>query len=175
MLTFLTGGARSGKSSLAVRLAERSGLPVVFVATARPEGDDEWAARIERHRDERPAHWTTVEEQLDLAGALAAADPAAIVIVDCLTLWLANVLEAGAGGDDEVVAATAKAIDASTSRPGPVVVVSNEVGSSIVPMEAGSRRFRDLLGRVNGAWADRADRAFLVVAGRVIPLHELDG
>ena len=174
MLTFLTGGARSGKSTLAVRMANRAGLPVTFVATARPEGDEEWTGRIERHRTERPSEWTTVEEQHDLAAAVTDAHPDAFVIVDCLSLWLANMLEAGSG-DDDILAATTKAVDAATHRRGPVVVVSNEVGSSIVPMDAALRRFRDLLGRVNGTWATAADRAYLVVAGRVLPLAELDG
>lgn len=172
MLTFLTGGARSGKSSLAVALAERDGGPVVFLATARTSDDEEWTERVARHRAERPAAWTTVEEQVDLAAALSRIPDAAFVIVDCLTLWLANLLETGAD-EERVVAATGGAIDAAAARSGATVVVSNEVGSSIVPMDAGARRFRDLLGRVNATWAERADAAYLVVAGRVLALDRL--
>jgi adenosylcobinamide kinase / adenosylcobinamide-phosphate guanylyltransferase len=174
MLTFLTGGARSGKSTLAVTMAGRSGLPVVFVATARPDGDDEWRQRIERHRDERPGHWSTIEEPVDIAAAVATPADGAFLVVDCLTLWLANLLDTGAG-DDDVLAATNKAIDAARQRSGPVVGVSNEVGSGIVPVDAATRRFRDALGRVNAEWAGAADRAYLVVAGRALPLRELDG
>lgn len=172
MLTLLTGGARSGKSSLAVALAERVGGPVVFLATARTSDDEEWAARVARHRAERPAAWTTVEEAVDLGAAIGGVVPDAFLIVDCLTLWLANVLEAGAD-EDGVMVATAAALDAATARSGAIVVVTNEVGSSIVPMDAGARRYRDLLGRVNAAWAQRADHAYLVVAGRVLALDRL--
>ena len=173
MLTFLTGGARSGKSSLAVRLASDAGRPVVFVATGRPEGDDEWRDRVAQHRAERPGHWTTVEEQVDLVGALSGADGEVAVIVDCLTLWLTNVLEAG-WTDEDAIAVTAKAVEVARTRSGPTIVVSNEVGSATVPMEAGLRRFRDLLGRINATWAGGADRAVLVVAGLVLPLGQLD-
>jgi adenosyl cobinamide kinase/adenosyl cobinamide phosphate guanylyltransferase len=171
MLTFLTGGARSGKSTLAVRLAVASGLPVVFVATARPEGDDEWREKIDRHRNERPPTWTTVEESIDVAGAVAAADPGVALIVDCLTLWVANALDAGMR-EVEVEEAAQKAAAAAAARPGPTFVVTNEVGSSIVPVDPGVRRYRDLLGRVNATWAAAADRAYLAVAGRVLPLLE---
>jgi adenosyl cobinamide kinase/adenosyl cobinamide phosphate guanylyltransferase len=173
MLTFLTGGARSGKSSLAVRMAAASGLPVVFLATARPEGDDEWHERLARHRAERPQGWTTVEEPVELATAISAADGDAALVVDCLTLWVANVLDAGMD-DDDVEAAATKAASASLVRPGPTIVVSNEVGSSIVPVDPGVRRYRDVLGRVNVVFASTADRAYLTVAGRVLPLLDPD-
>jgi adenosylcobinamide kinase/adenosylcobinamide-phosphate guanylyltransferase len=169
MLTFLTGGARSGKSSLAVRLAAAAGAPVVFVATARPEGDDEWSERLARHRAERPADWTTIEESLDLVGAIAGPDSAACLVVDCLTLWVANSMEAGRS-EGEIEAEASKGVAAARARQGLTIVVSNEVGSSIVPVDLGARRFRDVLGRVNTVWATAADRAFLTVAGRVLPL-----
>ena len=173
MLTFLTGGARSGKSSLAVRMALASGLPVVFVATARPEGDDEWHQRLARHRAERPQGWTTVEEPVELASATAACDDGAAVIVDCLTLWVANVVDAGLD-DGDIEVAAAKAAAAAAARTAPTFVVSNEVGSSIVPVDPAVRRYRDLLGRVNAVFATAADRAYLTVAGRVLPLHDPD-
>jgi adenosyl cobinamide kinase/adenosyl cobinamide phosphate guanylyltransferase len=173
MLTFLTGGARSGKSSLAVRLATASGLPVVFLATARPEGDEEWHTRLARHRAERPEAWMTVEEPVDLAGAIAAVDPQAALVVDCLTLWVTNMVQAGTA-DGEVEAVSRKSCQAAVARQGPTVVVSNEVGSSIVPVDPAVRRFRDLLGRVNAVFAASADRAYLTVAGRVLPLLDPD-
>jgi adenosyl cobinamide kinase/adenosyl cobinamide phosphate guanylyltransferase len=173
MLTFLTGGARSGKSSLAVRMANGSGLPVVFLATARPEGDDEWHRRLARHRAERPEGWTTVEEPVELASAVAAVDGGAALIVDCLTLWVANVVDAGLD-DGDVQAAADTAAAAAAARGAPTVVVSNEVGSSIVPVDPGVRRYRDLLGRVNAVFASAADRAYLTVAGRVLPLLDPD-
>jgi adenosyl cobinamide kinase/adenosyl cobinamide phosphate guanylyltransferase len=173
MLTFLTGGARSGKSSLAVRLAAASGLPVVFLATARPEGDDEWHARLARHRAERPGAWSTIEEPVDLAGAIAAADTQAALVVDCLTLWVTNVVQAGMV-DDEVEALSRKACTAIVARQAPTFVVSNEVGSSIVPVDPAVRRYRDLLGRVNAMFASSADRAYLTVAGRMLPLLDPD-
>ena len=173
MLTFLTGGARSGKSSLAVRMATATGLPVVFLATARPEGDAEWHDRLARHRAERPSGWTTVEEPRDLHGGIAAVEPGAALIVDCLTLWVTNVVDAGLD-DDDVERSAAKAAAAAGARQGPTFVVSNEVGSSIVPVDPTVRRFRDLLGRVNAVFASAADRAYLTVAGRVVPLLDPD-
>jgi adenosylcobinamide kinase / adenosylcobinamide-phosphate guanylyltransferase len=173
MLTFLTGGARSGKSSLAVRMAAASGLPVVFIATARPEGDDEWHGRLARHRAERPEGWTTIEEPVELAAAIAAADHAAAVIVDCLTLWVANLMDAGLD-DSDVETLSRTSCEAIAARQAPTVVVSNEVGSSIVPVDPAVRRYRDLLGRVNAVFAAAADRAYLTVAGRVLPLLDPD-
>ncbi|MEY2569516.1 MAG: adenosylcobinamide kinase / adenosylcobinamide-phosphate guanylyltransferase [Actinomycetota bacterium] len=169
MLTFLTGGARSGKSSLAVGMAAASGDAVVFLATARPEGDAEWHERLARHRGERPASWTTVEEPLDVVGAVTAADPDAFLVVDCLTLWAANAVDAG-WDDDEIEALAVKGASAAAVRPGSTVVVTNEVGGGIVPVERAVRRFRDVLGRTNAVWSQHADRAYLVVAGRLVPL-----
>ncbi len=168
MLTVLVGGARSGKSALAVDLAGRSGRPVVFVATATP-GDEEMADRIARHRAERPADWTTVEEPLDLVAAFDRAGDDACVVVDCLSLWTMNAVDRS---DDEVLALVSEQVARAHRRVGPTIVVGNEVGSGIVPGDPATRRYRDLLGRVNAAWARAADRAFLVVAGRVVPLAD---
>lgn len=164
---FLTGGARSGKSRSAERLAGRAASEVTVVATAEP-GDDEMARRIERHRAERPSSWDTVEEPRDLLSAISAIDPGRFVVLDCLTLWLANIL----AGDDVDILETAEVVAAELARrPGGGVVVSNEVGDGIVPADPLSRRYRDLLGSMNRIFADRADRAFLVVAGQVIRLE----
>jgi adenosylcobinamide kinase / adenosylcobinamide-phosphate guanylyltransferase len=168
-LTLLIGGARAGKSHLSVRLAERAGLPVTFIATAEA-GDDEMEARIARHRADRPDQWTTVEEPLHLARALELAGADVTVIVDCLTLWVSNLLLAGQD-DEEVQDRAVDAARRAANRDGPTMVVTNEVGSGVHPSSALGRQFRDLLGRVNTIWADQADTAFLVVAGRAIPLQ----
>jgi adenosyl cobinamide kinase/adenosyl cobinamide phosphate guanylyltransferase len=168
-LTFLVGGARSGKSSLAVRLATESGQPVVFVATSEAR-DDEMTARIESHRAERPREWSTVEAPLDLAAALAAAPQDACVVLDCLTLWTSNALEAG--WSDEAVADAATAVaGVAAARGAQTVVVSNEVGLGVVPDTPLGRRYRDVHGRVNAIFAAAAERACLVVAGRALELR----
>jgi adenosylcobinamide kinase/adenosylcobinamide-phosphate guanylyltransferase len=168
-LTFLVGGARSGKSSLAVRLATDSGRAVVFVATSEAR-DDEMAARIESHRAERPPEWSTVEAPLDLAGALATAPQEACVVLDCLTLWTSNALEAGWSA--EAVAKAAEAVAGlAAARGAPTVVVSNEVGLGVVPDTPLGRRYRDVHGRVNAIFAGAAERACLVVAGRALELR----
>lgn len=168
-LTFLVGGARSGKSSLAVRLASDWDGPVVFVATAEARDDGELAARIAQHRLERPTAWQTVEEPLDLVGELGRLPESAFVVIDCLTLWAANALEAG-WRDEEVERAAADAAVLAAGRASPTVAVSNEVGMGVVPATALGRSFRDLQGRVNTVFATHADRACLVVAGRTLDL-----
>lgn len=166
-LTLLLGGARSGKSSLAVRWARAHAGPVVFVATAEP-GDDEMRERIARHRAERPAAWSTAEAPSALVAAVEAAPAAAFVIVDCLTLWVANVLD---HADDAAILDRARALaDAAADRTGPTVVVSNEVGLGIVPADAMTRRYRDLLAGVNATVAAHAAQTWLLVAGRALAL-----
>jgi adenosyl cobinamide kinase/adenosyl cobinamide phosphate guanylyltransferase len=168
-LTFLVGGARSGKSTLALGLAGESGRTIVFVATSEPR-DEEMAARIERHRRERRPEWSTVEAPLDLAGALAAAPEEACVVLDCLTLWTSNALEAG--WSDEAVGREAEEVARlAASRIAPTVVVSNEVGLGVVPDTPLGRRYRDVLGSVNAIFAAAAERACLVVAGRALELR----
>lgn len=171
MLTVIVGGARSGKSALAEQLGRGHDGEVVFVATCpRIDGDDELAARIDRHRAERPAQWTTIEEELDLERAIRDAGTA-MVIVDCLTTWLGNLTFRAWDADRILAAAEAARIRAST-REAPTVVISNEVGLGIVPADAGSRAYRDLLGRVNATWVASADRSLFMVAGRALPLHD---
>jgi adenosylcobinamide kinase / adenosylcobinamide-phosphate guanylyltransferase len=156
-LVVFVGGARSGKSRLAVERAAAAGSPVVYVATGEA-GDEEMAERIARHRAERPRGWLTVEEPLELAAALRDAPPDATVIVDCLSLWVAN------GGGDAAAVAAAAARNALT------IAVTNEVGLGIVPANALARAYRDELGRVNAAWVAAAEEAYFVVAGRALPL-----
>lgn len=173
MFTLILGGARSGKSALAERLGRRARTAVTFVATCpRIAGDDDLANRIERHRADRPTDWTTIEEELDLAGAIDSAGNGFLVI-DCLTLWVAN-LQFHGHDTDAVDAASRRALEAIRRRTGDTVVVSNEVGLGIVPADATSREYRDLLGRVNREWAAVADRALLLVAGRALPLGDPD-
>jgi adenosyl cobinamide kinase/adenosyl cobinamide phosphate guanylyltransferase len=167
-LTMLLGGARSGKSRLAVRLAEATRLPVAVVVTGWA-GDAEMDERIARHRRERPGDWTTVEEQVDLGGALARVPEDACAVVDCLSFWVANLMEAGWDApriEDEAARAASRA----AGRAAPTIAVSNEVGHGVVPVSALGRGYRDTLGRVNASWAAAADRALLVVAGRILPL-----
>jgi adenosylcobinamide kinase / adenosylcobinamide-phosphate guanylyltransferase len=156
-LVLYLGGARSGKSRLAVERATSSGAPVSFIATGEA-GDEEMAARIELHRRERPPEWTTIEEPLDLATVLSSVPDGDTAVVDCLTLWVAN-----GGGEDS-------ALEAATARSGLTIAVSNEVGLGIVPANALAREYRDTLGRVNAAWAAAADEAWFVVAGRTLRL-----
>jgi adenosylcobinamide kinase / adenosylcobinamide-phosphate guanylyltransferase len=169
--TFLVGGARSGKSTLAVRIATAHEGPVTFVATGEPR-DDEMAERIAVHRAERPASWTTVEAPLGLGDVVASVDGASFVVLDCLTLWVSNALEAGAA-DGAILDEAARAAKDLAARGTPAVVVSNEVGLGIVPMDPVSRRYRDLLGRVNATFAGVAERSFFVVAGHGLALGEV--
>jgi len=167
-LVLLLGGARSGKSQHASRLAAASGLPVTFVATAEAR-DAEMAERIARHRRERPADWLVVEEAVDVRGAIARARPDAALVIDCLSLWVANLVERGST-DEEIEAEAAAAAAAGAARHAPSIAVSNEVGLGIVPVSELGRRYRDVLGRVNAVWAAAAGEAYLVVAVRLLPL-----
>jgi adenosyl cobinamide kinase/adenosyl cobinamide phosphate guanylyltransferase len=160
-LVVFVGGARSGKSRLAL---ERAVAPVVFIATGEAL-DDEMAERIEQHRAERPAEWQTVEEPVELERALAEAPAGATAIVDCLSLWVANVFET-----QPVEELAARAASTAAERDGLTIAVTNEVGLGIVPDNALARAYRDALGRVNAIWADEADEAYLVVAGKTLRL-----
>jgi adenosylcobinamide kinase / adenosylcobinamide-phosphate guanylyltransferase len=168
VLTFLVGGARSGKSNLSVEMGVRHDGPVVFVATAEPF-DDDMRDRIGRHRDERP-DWPTIEEPVDLAGACASADPDALLIVDCLTVWVGN-LFAHESSSTRRAERYAAFIAAVAARPGPTVVVSNEVGLGIHPEHAMAREYRDELGRLNQAVAATATTTLFLVAGRAVRLE----
>ena len=160
-LTLILGGARSGKSREAEALATASLPPWRYVATAEAL-DAEMAERIELHRKRRGDGWETHEAPLDLAGAVAAlASEPGPILVDCLTLWLSNLML----GDHDVGAAVAAFEAALDKARAPVILVANEVGLGIVPENALARRFRDEAGRLNQRLAARADRVFLMVAG----------
>jgi adenosylcobinamide kinase/adenosylcobinamide-phosphate guanylyltransferase len=171
-LTVLIGGARSGKSTLAVDIGQRfdekhDDTTITFIATA-PRSDDDMDARIDRHMAERPDHWVTVEEQIDLVGAIGRATPG-LVVIDCLTLWTSNLMWADQT-DEEVHERTARAVQAAIDHSGDVVVVTNEVGLGIVPDNKLARRYRDLHGRVNQQFVAGAERSLHLVAGRATPL-----
>jgi adenosylcobinamide kinase / adenosylcobinamide-phosphate guanylyltransferase len=159
-VTLLLGGARSGKSHYAQQLGEQAER-VVFVATAQA-GDDEMRRKIDLHRRSRPQHWHTVEEPLALAETIALHGPACdLLIIDCLTFFAANLLEAG-GDEPASIDALCSALQ---SPPCSVVLVSNEVGMGVVPEYASGRRFRDLLGEMNQRVARVASDVLLLVAG----------
>jgi adenosylcobinamide kinase/adenosylcobinamide-phosphate guanylyltransferase len=159
-VTLLLGGARSGKSHYAQQLGQQAER-VVFVATARA-GDDEMRRKIDLHRRSRPQHWHTVEEPLALAETIALHGPACdLLIIDCLTFFAANLLEAGTGEPAPIDALCS----ALQSPPCSVVLVSNEVGMGVVPEYASGRRFRDLLGEMNQRVAQVASDVLLLVAG----------
>jgi adenosylcobinamide kinase / adenosylcobinamide-phosphate guanylyltransferase len=167
-LTVLLGGARSGKSRLAVELASSSGAPVTFVATGEA-GDQEMAARIAAHRAERLEEWSTVEEPYALEAAIAAVDPSHTVVVDCLTLWTANALALDED-PERVLGSAASAAAAAARREALTIAVSNEVGLGLVPFEPFGRVYRDLLGSVNRVWVEASADAVFVVAGRALRL-----
>ncbi|KQO54669.1 bifunctional adenosylcobinamide kinase/adenosylcobinamide-phosphate guanylyltransferase [Methylobacterium sp. Leaf85] len=157
-MTLVLGGARSGKSLHAERLVEAHPAPWLYLATAQA-WDDEMRERVALHRSRRSADWITRDVPIDLAEAVAAATGP--VLVDCLTLWLTNLILSEA----DTEAASAELIEACGSAPGPVVLVGNEVGLGIVPDNALARRFRDAAGRLHQRLAARADHVVFMVAG----------
>jgi adenosylcobinamide kinase / adenosylcobinamide-phosphate guanylyltransferase len=160
-VTLGLGGVRSGKSLYAQRLGEQA-RRVVFVATALPGDDDEMQRKVDRHRQDRPAHWQTVEEPLALAETIAQHGPGCdLLIIDCLTFFAANLLEAERD-DHGSIDALCRSL---ASPPCSVVLVSNEVGSGVVPEYPSGRRFRDLLGEMNQSVARVASNVLLLVAG----------
>ncbi len=172
MLTFLVGGARSGKSRLAVELGRRHCGPVVVLATAEPF-DADLAARIAAHRAERPP-WPTHEVPLDLAATMATIDDDTLIIVDCLTVWMGNLFHHHHDDDQRHLAVDAfvEVLAARGERQAPSVVVSNEVGMGLIPDTDLGRRYRDELGRLNQRVAATADHTLLLVAGRAMALAD---
>jgi len=192
-LILILGGARSGKSAFAERLAARSGRTVAFIATATP-GDDEMRERIVRHRASRPREWHTIEEPLDLAAAVRQAYKLAdAVLLDCVTLWLGNMLLQEPGQSEsndkekEELRITSSLFDERSSQQiedllavvqsaetgKTLIVVSNEVGLGIVPAYPLGRVYRDTLGYVNQRFAQVADRVYLMVAGMAVDIKGL--
>ena len=180
--TLILGGARSGKSAYAEQLVSASGKEVIYLATARAD-DTEMTSRIAHHRAQRPADWRTIEEPLALGHALARwCAPQRVVLIDCLTLWLSNLLFIDQQTFPEVGAITPPPcfykqrdcfLNALEQAQGDIILVSNEVGMGVVPLGAVSRWFADEAGRLNQAVAARCQRAVLVAAG--LPLVLKDG
>ena len=190
MLIALTGGARSGKSTVALNAAMSTEAPVTFIATAEA-GDAEMAARIERHRTDRPSDWTTIEAPIRLAAAVRSVDAGATIVIDCLSMWVSNRMLAessgatlgpasGSSGNEQHSAEFVRSMVQAASdlgvrlreRNGTAIVVTNEVGSGIVPANPLGRAYRDVLGSVNQAIFASANRAYLVVAGRLLQLQD---
>lgn len=163
MLELILGGARSGKSRLAERLADESGLEVVYIATSQPL-DGEMNARVAQHRARRPAHWALVEEPLALARTLQEqAASGRCLLVDCLTLWLTNLLMLE---DAQRLNAEREALLACVERlPGRILLVSNETGLGVVPLGELTRRYVDEAGWLHQALAERSQRVLFTVAG----------
>ncbi|MGI5834897.1 MAG: bifunctional adenosylcobinamide kinase/adenosylcobinamide-phosphate guanylyltransferase [Chloroflexota bacterium] len=188
-IVLILGGARSGKSSLAERMARKKGGRVTFVATAQPY-DDEMRHRIDAHRAARPADWMTVEEPLELAGSIdTASKNSDVIIADCLTLWVSNHLcsltELTGQPKDKEWPRIVDRLGAELSRQildmvaavraqsADLLVVSNEVGLGLVPSNAFSRAYRDLLGAANRQIAAEADKVLLMVAGLPVDVKRL--
>jgi adenosylcobinamide kinase/adenosylcobinamide-phosphate guanylyltransferase len=169
-VTLVLGGVRSGKSRFALEVASKA-PSVTFVATARA-CDDEMRVKIERHRSERPGHWKTREEPLKLAEVIAETGGAydELVLVDCLTLFAANLMEAYSQDRSALLAAIEELISALCNAKCRVVLVSNEVGSGIVPAYAAGRQFREVLGELNQQVAVIADHVILMIAGLPLPI-----
>jgi len=165
VLTLVLGGARSGKSRYAEWLIETYPSPWIYVATAEAK-DKEMAERIAAHKERRGPDWHTVEAPHALVEALTAAPAGSAVLVDCLTLWLSNLMEQ----DADIEAQTAALKEMLSNRTGPTVLVSNEVGLGIVPDNALARRFRDLQGTLNQALAAQAARVVMMIAGVPVPV-----
>jgi len=171
-LTLILGGARSGKSTYALALAAERDSDVLFVATAEP-GDGEMAERIARHRAERPARWRTLEAPRDPAGALADAPPTPVVVLDCVTLWVTNLLLAEGATWDAAAAELDALLAWHRAGTADLIVVSNEAGLGIVPADATSRTYREWLGWFNQRLAAAADAVYLMVAGLPIDVKAL--
>ncbi|SEG82059.1 bifunctional adenosylcobinamide kinase/adenosylcobinamide-phosphate guanylyltransferase [Marinobacterium lutimaris] len=161
MIRLITGGARSGKSTLAERLAEESGLEVIYIATAQT-GDGEMSERVALHRERRPDHWQTVEEPLQLVETISRLQqPGHCLLVDCLTLWVTNLLLS----ETDIQAQRELLYTTLANAKGEVILVTNETGMGVVPMGELSRRFVDEAGWLNQAVAAVADQVVLTVAG----------
>jgi adenosylcobinamide kinase/adenosylcobinamide-phosphate guanylyltransferase len=165
-LVLVGGGARSGKSSYALARARELGARRLFIATAEPS-DDEMRERITRHRSDRGHDFRTVEEPLALPERLGDVGDCDVVLVDCLTLWLSNLLVRGAA-DGEALAAVDRLLESAERCPARIVIVTNEVGMGLVPETPLGRRFRDLAGSAHQRLAARADEIYLAVLGLML-------
>ncbi len=170
-LILILGGARSGKSTFAQRIAMEKATDVLFVATAEAR-DEEMAERIDRHRAERPAHWNTVEAPRAVADALVDTG-VPVVVLDCVTLWVSNLLLTESTTLDDALAELDALLEWRRSHAGCLIVVSNEVGLGIVPADPVTRAYREWLGRFNQRLAQEADVVYWTVAGLALDLKAL--
>ena len=175
-VTLYTGGCRSGKSSLALEMAREISGNVCFIATCVPQ-DDEMRLRVKRHQQERPSSWKLIEEPLELAEAISNVDSSAypVILVDCLTLWICNLMcqeKNSLVTEDEMAAEAEKLVDSAKQYAGEVIFVSNEVGMGIIPANAMSRNYADLAGRCNQVIAKGADKVIFVSCGIGITLKQ---
>ena len=159
----ITGGTRSGKSSFAEKRTLSYGTPVIYIATAQAF-DEEMENRIQLHQQRRGDEWRTISEPLAIANILTSLDRQGACLVDCLTLWLSNLIFA----EEDISKATSSLIEAIAARRDPVILVTNEVGGGIVPENALARRFRDEAGRLNQIVAEAVDEVYTCISG--IPL-----
>jgi adenosylcobinamide kinase / adenosylcobinamide-phosphate guanylyltransferase len=169
MKELIIGGVRSGKSRLAEQRAHESGLAVTYLATARDEIDAELKERIRRHRERRSKAWVVIEEPIRLAAALASqADDARCVLVECLTLWLTNLLGTG---DEALIELERRELERVLPQlPGHIILVSNEIGLGVVPIDALTRRFIDEAGTLHQWLAQTCERITLTFAGIPVTL-----
>ena len=185
MITLVLGGARSGKSSFAQQIAwQRGGYDVIYLATAL-SGDEEMAARIKDHRQNRPIEWKTIEEPLQVSKIFAALPPGQVVVLDCLTILISNILlreaEAGptdfdfaaAGNEQEIFLELEMMLKHSREKKLDLIMVSNEVGQSLVPTYRLGRLYRDVVGRANQLLAGAAEQVYLLYAGLPVEIKEL--
>ncbi|GGH01086.1 bifunctional adenosylcobinamide kinase/adenosylcobinamide-phosphate guanylyltransferase [Silvibacterium dinghuense] len=168
-VTLVLGGVRSGKSRYALELASHADR-VTFLATAERRDDEEMRRKIERHRAERPGHWKTIEEPLRLAETIGSVQDCDLLVIDCLTLYAGKLLDTFSGDPDGLSKAVADLCAALKAAPCSVILVSNEVGSGVVPAFELGRRYRDLLGEINQRVAALADHVVLMVAGLPLTL-----
>lgn len=165
LITLITGGVKSGKSAYALKLGKDLGSKHAFIATATA-GDDEMKRKIAAHRAERAGSWQTYEEPCDIASVLKRIAPEYdMVLIDCMTLWVSNLLTLHNLGDDEIEAAFSGFIRALDNAACRVIVVSNEVGLGIMPADRLSRRYQNFLGAVNSRIAGVADSVYMMISG----------
>ena len=168
-LILFTGGSRSGKSSMAVERAKELSEQVCFVATCVPQ-DDEMAARVAKHRLNRPVGWRVVEEPVNVAEAIGKINPEkySVVLVDCIALWVCNLMhkaESKISTETQMAEEAQKVVDAAKGFSGDVIIVTNEVGMGVMPANAMARSYSDLIGRCNQVLAAGADRVEFVACG----------
>ncbi len=174
MVTLYTGGCRSGKSQMAVARAKAVSGEVCFIATC-VAGDDEMKRRVENHRRNRPAGWKVIEEPVDVAGAIESVDSNAypVVIVDCLTLWVCNLMcmeSKPVRSEEDIAVFTAELSEAASKFDGEVIFVTNEVGMGVIPANEMARNYADLAGRCNQIIAKGADKVIMAVSGQPLVL-----